>query len=122
MQVVPLDSLIPYEKKETTLDLQNSMDPDDHHNRKPHGRITLEMTFVPFLEDSKKFSGSSGSSGNGSSLNGHDSMSMSGTGLLLVNVVEAKDVEGKSNQSSPYATVIFRGDKRRTKVISPHSN
>ncbi|KAH6833360.1 Calcium-dependent lipid-binding family protein [Perilla frutescens var. hirtella] len=122
MQVVPLNTLTAYEKKEITLDLQNSMDPNDHHNKKPHGQITLEMTFVPFLEDSKKFSGSSDSSGNGSSRNGHESMLLSGTGLLLVNVVEAKDVEGKTNQSNPYAAVLFRGDRRRTKAVKKTRN
>ncbi|XP_057805412.1 synaptotagmin-3-like [Salvia miltiorrhiza] len=122
MQVVPLNTLVPYEKKDITLDLQNSMDPNDPHNKRPHGQITLETTFVPFLEDSKKFSASSGSSGNGSSRTGHESMSLSGTGLLLVNVVEAKDVEGKSNPSNPYATVLFRGDKRRTKTVKKTRN
>lgn len=112
MQVVPLKMLVPYEKKEMSLHLKNSMDPRDPHNRKLRGRITLEMTFVPFLEDSKKYSRSSASSGNG-----HESSSLDGTGLLLVNVIEAKDVEGKSNPSNPYATVLFRGDRRRTKVI-----
>lgn len=117
MQVVPLDTVIPYEKKEMTLELKNSMDPNDQLNMKPHGQITLEITFVPFLEDSKKFSGSSGSSGSGSSLNGNDIMSMSGSGVLLVSIVEAKDIEGKSNLINPYAAVHFRGDRRRTKVI-----
>lgn len=116
MQVVPLNTLVPYEKQDITLDLQNSMDPNDPYNKTPRGQIMLETTFVPFLEDSKKFSTSSGSSGNGSSRTGQESMSLSGTGLLLVNVVEAKDVEGKRNSSNPYAMVLFRGDKRRTKV------
>ncbi|XP_042015545.1 synaptotagmin-3-like [Salvia splendens] len=122
MQVVPLNMLVPYEKQDITLDLHNSMDPNDPHNKKPHGQITLETTFVPFLEDSKKFSSSSGSSGNGSSRNGHESMSLSGTGLLLVRVVEAKDVEGKTSLSSPYATVLFRGGKRRTKTVKKTRN
>lgn len=117
MQVVPLKMLVPYEKKEIGLHLKNSMDPKDPHNMKLRGRLTLEMTFVPFLEDSKKFSRSSFSLGNGSSRNDHDSSSLVGTGLLLVNVIEAKDVEGKSNPSNPYAAVLFRGDRRRTKVI-----
>ncbi|XP_042014477.1 synaptotagmin-3-like isoform X1 [Salvia splendens] len=122
MQLVPLNTLVPYKKQDITLDLQNSMDPNDPHNKKPHGQIAFETTFVPFLEDSKKFSSSSGSSGNGSSRNGHESMSLSGTGLLLVRVVEAKDVEGKTSPSSPYATVLFRGDKRRTKTVKKTRN
>lgn len=116
MQVVPLNKLVPYEKKEMNLDLVNSMDPNDPHNKKPHGQIIVEMTFVPFREDSIKFSGSLDGSGNGSSPSGHDSTSLSGTGLLLVKVVEAKDVEGK-HQNNPYATLFFRGGKRKTKVI-----
>ncbi|KAL8504496.1 hypothetical protein ACS0TY_015891 [Phlomoides rotata] len=118
MQVVPLNKLVPYEKKEMNLDLANSMDPNDPHNKKPHGQITLEVSFVPFREDSIKFSGSSNSSGNGSS---HESTSLSGTGLLLVKVVEAKDVEGK-HQNNPYATLFFRGGKRKTKLIKKTRN
>ncbi|KAI3447586.1 hypothetical protein Pfo_004251 [Paulownia fortunei] len=121
MQVVPLSILTPYEKKEFTLDLQNSMDPDDPHNKKPRGQITVEMNFVPFQEDSRKYSGSLNYSGNGSSQNGHEIVSLSGSGLLLVNVVEAEDVEGK-NHNNPYATILFRGDQRKTKSIKKTRN
>ncbi|GFQ00884.1 synaptotagmin-3 [Phtheirospermum japonicum] len=114
MQIVPLNILIPYEKKEFNLDLRNSMDPNDPHNKKPRGQITVHMTFVPFLEDSKKFSGSFDNNGN--SQNSHENVSLSGTGLLLVTVVEAEDVEGKSH-NNPYATILFRGDKKKTKSI-----
>ncbi|KAK6152385.1 hypothetical protein DH2020_015020 [Rehmannia glutinosa] len=118
MQIVPLNILIPYEKKELSLDLVNSMDPNDPHNKKPRGQITVEMSFVPFQEDSKKFSGSFG---NESSQNGHENESLSGTGLLLVTIVEAEDVEGK-NHNNPYATILFRGDKRKTKCIKKTRN
>ncbi|KAL3646780.1 hypothetical protein CASFOL_009324 [Castilleja foliolosa] len=110
MQIVPLNILVPYEKKEFNLDLRNSMDPNDPHNKKPRGQITVHVTFVPFLEDSKKFSGSFDNNGNSKN------ESLSGTGLLLVTVVEAEDVEGKTH-NNPYATIIFRGDKKKTKSI-----
>ncbi|KAL7092076.1 hypothetical protein ACP275_12G143200 [Erythranthe tilingii] len=124
MQVVPLNMLTPYEKKALTLDLVNSMDSNDRHNKKPRGQITVETTFVPFLEDSKQFSGSSDSTGNGSSQNeshNHDNISLCGSGLLLVTVVEAKDVEGKY-QNNPYATILFGGDRRKTQSIKKTRN
>ncbi|KAK4481078.1 hypothetical protein RD792_011948 [Penstemon davidsonii] len=125
MQVVPLIQLIPYEKKHFNLDLLNSMDPDDPHNKKPRGQLTLETTFVPFLEDSKKFSGPLDYEGNGGSHSGHENTSLCGTGLLLVNVMSAYDVEGK-HQTNPYVTILFRGEQRKTKSIKktrhPHWN
>lgn len=109
--------LTPYEKKLFTLALLNSMDLHDPHNKKSRGKIIVELTFVPFLEDSKKFNGMVDVGGYQSSRNfQYDDMPLSGTGLLLVNIIEAEDVEGKY-QSNPCATVIFQGEKRQTKVI-----
>ncbi|KAK4432450.1 Synaptotagmin-3 [Sesamum alatum] len=122
MQVVPLNQLIPYEKQEFILDLLNSMDPNDPHNKKPRGSVTVEVAFVPFLEDSLKYSGRIDVAGNGSCNNFHENISISGSGLLLVAVIEAKDVEGKKNQVSPYATILFRGDQRKTKPIKNTRN
>ncbi|GER47201.1 calcium-dependent lipid-binding family protein [Striga asiatica] len=125
MQIVPLNVLKPYEKKEFTLDLKNSTDPNDRRNLKPRGQITIQTTFVPFQEDSKKFSGSfddNKNNGNnnyaedGNSQNSLENVSLSGSGLLLLTVLKARDVEGK-NHNNPYATVILRGDKRKTKFV-----
>ncbi|CAA0829734.1 Synaptotagmin-3 [Striga hermonthica] len=134
MQIVPLNVLRPYEKKEFTLDLKNSTDPNDRRNFKPRGQITIQTTFVPFQEDNKKFSGSFDDNKNnngtnnaedGNSQNSLQNGSLSGSGLLLLTVLKARDVEGKSH-NNPYATVIFRGDKRKTKIIKktrqPHWN
>ncbi|KAL0344639.1 UNVERIFIED_CONTAM: Synaptotagmin-3 [Sesamum radiatum] len=122
IQVVPLNQLIPYEKQEFTLDLLHSMDPNDPHNKKPRGSIIVEMAFVPFLEDSLKYSGRIDVAGNGSCNNFPGNISISGSGLLLVAVIEAKDVEGKKNHVSPYATILFRGDRKRTKFIKNTRN
>lgn len=115
MQVIPLNVLIPYEKKDFTLSLLNSMDPDDPHNKKPRGQITVATTFIPFLEDSKKFSGIMGYEQNGSSHDASEKISLTGTGLLIVTIIGAEDVEGK-NHNNPHAVILFRGDKRKTKV------
>ncbi|KAA8516550.1 hypothetical protein F0562_016944 [Nyssa sinensis] len=57
MQVVPLKLLKPHETKEFTLDLLKNMNPSDPHNKKPRGKIMVEMTFDPFKEDNERFSG-----------------------------------------------------------------
>ncbi|XP_028098298.1 synaptotagmin-3-like isoform X2 [Camellia sinensis] len=117
MQVIPLKLLMPHEKKEFTLDLLHSMKPDDPHNKKPRGKITVEMTFNPFKQDNERFS---------RPLERHEwiecvgkasqDMSFSSAGLLLVTVIGAKDVEGK-HHNNPYSLVYFKGEQKKTKVI-----
>ena len=115
MQVVPLKQLTPYEKKELTLDLLNSTNnSSDSHDKKPRGQIMLEITFVPFLEDSKKFSGVPDYARNGSTKEA-PADNLSGAGLLLVTAIGAEDVEGK-NHNNPNAVVLFKGEKKKTKV------
>ncbi|EPS70130.1 hypothetical protein M569_04631, partial [Genlisea aurea] len=118
MQAIPLKDLTPYEKKELTLDLVNSLDPNDRHNKKDRGRITVELTFVPFVDGSKKFS--SDSKNNAGEERSHHretpSSSISGSGLLQVTVVEANGVEGK-NHNNPYAVVRFKGYTKKTKTV-----
>lgn len=117
MQVVPLKLLKPYEKKELTLDIVNSLNPNDPQNKKPRGQLMLEMSFIPFQEDSKKFSGPIGLHERNDSLSSlSDDISLRGAGLLLVTIIAAEDVEGKSH-TNPYAVVVLRGEKRKTKVI-----
>ncbi|XP_027073042.2 synaptotagmin-3 [Coffea arabica] len=121
MQVVPLKQLTPYEKKELTLDLLNSTNnSSDSHDKKPRGQIMLEITFVPFLEDSKKFSGVPDYARNGSTKEA-PADNLSGAGLLLVTAIGAEDVEGK-NHNNPYAVVLFKGEKKKTKSISKNRN
>ncbi|MCD7470856.1 hypothetical protein HAX54_011040 [Datura stramonium] len=117
MQVVPLKLLQPYEKKELTLDLVNSTNPDDPQNKKPRGQIMLEMSFIPFQEDSIKFSGHISFHERKVSLSSLSDDISRGAGLLLVTVIAAEDVEGK-NHTNPYAVVVIRGEKRKTKAIT----
>lgn len=118
MQLVPLKLLTPYEKKEFKLDLLKNSNSNNHQHQKPRGQIELELTFVPFKEDSAKFiraldeCASKGSGTQRASENGVES----GAGLLIVNVLGAEDVEGERH-NNPYALVLFRGERRKTKVI-----
>jgi len=79
---------------------------------------------VPFREDSIEFSGPlDGNDGRGSASGRHssDEESLSGAGLLSVIVQGAEDVEGK-HHINPYALVLFRGERKRTKVNFLHYN
>ncbi|CAH9090202.1 unnamed protein product [Cuscuta europaea] len=116
MQAVPLKFLKPYEKKEFTLNLLNSTDSNDPQNKKPRGEITLEMTFVPFQEDSKKFSSILGNQKTESTKSIPESNCLQGAGLLSVRLVGADDIEGKTH-TNPYAVIHFRGEERKTKRI-----
>lgn len=116
MRAVPLKLLTPYEKKKFTLDLVNSMNPNDPQNKKPRGQIVFEMTFVPFQEDSIKFTSSDGNQKMESINSTPEKNSLQGAGLLSVTVVGADDVEGKTH-TNPYAIIHFRGEERKTKVI-----
>lgn len=84
---------------------------------KQRGKIVLELTYVPFKEDSIKFSSVSKIySRKGSGMDkSSDEETLSGAGLLSVLVQGAEDVEG-DNHNNPYAIVLFKGDKKRTKV------
>ncbi|KAJ7970449.1 synaptotagmin-3 [Quillaja saponaria] len=117
-QLVPLKLLSPYEKKEFTLDLLKDTNNTDPQNKKQRGRIMLELTFVPFKEDSSKFS---------EPLDGYarqesgisrvsDDEDLDGAGLLSVLVQGASEVEGERH-NNPYALVLFRGEKKKTKMI-----
>jgi len=116
MQLVPLKLLKPYENKEFTLDLLKDTNVNETPNKKFRGQIVVDMTFVPFREDSMKFGGSS--EGYVRKDSGIDSVSddevQEGAGLLSVVVQEADEVEGHHN--NPFAVITFRGEKKRTKV------
>ncbi|CAI0411869.1 unnamed protein product [Linum tenue] len=110
MQVVPLKTLTPQETKQLTLDLLKSTDASDPRDKKQRGRIMVELTLVPFKEDSSI-------SGRLDQINGSsDDDPFNGSGLLSVTVQSAEDVDGESH-NNPYATLLFRGERKRTKVM-----
>ncbi|KAJ6322973.1 hypothetical protein OIU77_012744 [Salix suchowensis] len=57
MQSVPLKVLTPRETKVFTLDLLKHTNIPDSRDKKQLGQIVVELTYVPFREDSIKFSG-----------------------------------------------------------------
>ncbi|KAI0499734.1 hypothetical protein KFK09_017942 [Dendrobium nobile] len=116
MQVVSLNSLAPYEMKEFTLDLLKNLNPNDPHNKKNRGKVVVELTFEPFREEFDKFSGILDGEGKLKSLGSASSQSSSGGGLLSVTIESAEDVEGK-HHNNPYAVVLFKGERKKTKVI-----
>lgn len=120
MQLVPLKLLKPYENKEFTLDLLKDTNINETPNKKFRGQIVVDLTFVPFKEDSMKFGGSS--EGYVRKDSGIDSISddevQEGAGLLSIVIQGADEVEG-DHHSNPYAILTFRGEKKRTKVKFP---
>ncbi|KAK1290736.1 Synaptotagmin-3 [Acorus calamus] len=116
MQVVPLSSLVPHERKELTLDLLKSLNPNDSQNRRSRGKIVLELTFDPFKEDNDGISGPLyGSAKESFGQSVHRNLELNG-GVLLVTIQSAEDVEGKRH-NNPYGVIIFRGEQRKTKII-----
>ncbi|KAJ6357950.1 hypothetical protein OIU78_005727 [Salix suchowensis] len=119
MQFVPLKVLTHRETKEFTLDLLSHTNISDSQDKKKRGQIVLELTYVPFRVDSIEFSGPLGGNdgrGSASGKSSSDDESLSGAGLLSVNVQGAEDVEGKHHRN-PYALVLFRGERKKTKMI-----
>ncbi|KAJ9159928.1 hypothetical protein P3X46_025378 [Hevea brasiliensis] len=112
MQLVPLNVLTPHDTKEFTLDLLKHSNITDPRDKKQRGQIVVELTFVPFKEDSAKFNEPL----HGGSENSSEDERLSGAGLLSVMVQGAEDVEGE-HHNNPYASVLFRGEKKKTKVI-----
>lgn len=118
IQLVPLNLLKPHEKKEFVLDLMKHTDISDHQDKKRRGQLVVELTFVPFKEESGSFKELP--NGYGRIESGIDKVSddsaLSGAGLLSVIVQGAEDVEGERH-NNPYALVIFRGEKKKTKML-----
>ncbi|KAK6942801.1 Synaptotagmin, SMP domain [Dillenia turbinata] len=96
MQVVPLESLVPHETKNLTLDLHQNVNPSDPQNKKWRGKVVLEMTFNHFKEENDDPTGLGG--------------------LLLLRVIGAPGVEGR-HHTNPYALVLFKGERKKTKMI-----
>ncbi|CAK9136102.1 unnamed protein product [Ilex paraguariensis] len=118
-QIIPLKLLTPHETKEFTLDLLKNTGISYPHEKKHRGQIVLELTYAPFREDNDCFSGLLDGfvrkESVGDRASGNDSFS--GAGLLLVTVHGAEDVEGK-HHNNPYALILFRGEKKKSKRIS----
>nr|XP_043613796.1 synaptotagmin-3-like [Erigeron canadensis] len=117
MQVIPLMLLKPNEKKELTIGLVKNLDSTDIRNRKPRGSITVELTFVPFVEDAIVYDEPSDVNTKKEKVSKrHRGSFVNRSGLLLVSVIGAKNVEGK-HHTNPYALVILKGDTRKTKLL-----
>ncbi|KAG4919317.1 hypothetical protein JHK85_057598 [Glycine max] len=118
MQLVPLKVLKAYENKEFTLDLLKDTNLNETPRKKPRGKIVVDLTFVPFKEDSSKFGGPS--EGYSRKESGIDIVSddevQEGAGLLSIVIQEAEEVEG-DHHNNPFAVLTFRGEKKRTKMM-----
>ncbi|CAL0316107.1 unnamed protein product [Lupinus luteus] len=117
MQLIPLKDLKPYENKECTLDLLKDTNTNETLN-KNRGQIVVDLTFVPFKEDSMKFDEPSeryNRKESGSDVVSDDEI-QKGAGLLSVVILEAEEVEG-DHHNNPYAVLIFRGEKKKTKIM-----
>lgn len=113
-----MDSLKPYEKKEFKLKLVKGLD-FDYQPKKHRGDLVVELTFVPFREETMAFKGSFSDYKRYSSRidqSPDEDGAFEGAGLLSMTVIGAENVEGKKH-TNPYALVIFRGDRRKTKVM-----
>uniref|UniRef100_A0A0D6R6Y7 C2 domain-containing protein n=1 Tax=Araucaria cunninghamii TaxID=56994 RepID=A0A0D6R6Y7_ARACU len=84
------------------------MDPNDPHNKKPRGQISVELTYSPFRED-ENVDDIGGTVDKGSEIT-------EGGGLLVVTAHAAEDVEGKRH-TNPYVQLIFMGEKKKTKPL-----
>ncbi|KAK4562229.1 hypothetical protein RGQ29_004908 [Quercus rubra] len=114
MQIVPLRLLTPHETKEFTLNLVKNTNPNDPHDKKWRGKLVVELTFKPFIDDSELFSGSLHGSGKSEDMvgKGSEDVSSNRAGLLLVLLQGAEDVEG-NHHNNPYAVVNFGGEQKK---------
>ncbi|KAG6393191.1 hypothetical protein SASPL_147427 [Salvia splendens] len=122
-QVFPLKMLMPNEVKEVTLELLKDTSISDV-NKKQRGQLFLELAYAPFREDSLSFRGVlDGYSRKDSVMDrALSNISMtSASGLLLVTVQGAQDVEG-SRHNNPYVLIIFRGETKKSKMLRKTRN
>ncbi|PON67978.1 Synaptotagmin-like mitochondrial-lipid-binding domain containing protein [Trema orientale] len=118
MQLVPLKLLTPNTTKEFTLDLVKNTNVNDPQNRKRRGQLVVELTYVPFRTDSINIheNGDGYESMENGNARTSDEGAFGGAGVLLVTIQGAEDVEGE-HHSNPYALILFRGEKRKTKMM-----
>lgn len=107
---VPLKDLTPEERKEMTLNILKTLDPNDPQNDKSRGQLVVELTYKPFKEDEPP----RGFEETQTVHKAPEGTPASG-GLLVVIVHEAQGLEGK-HHNNPYVKLTFRGEKRKTKV------
>ncbi|KAK8367896.1 hypothetical protein V6Z11_A01G003400 [Gossypium hirsutum] len=116
MNEVPLKDLTPDEPKLMTLELVKKKDTNDAQNDKSRGQLVVELTYKPFKEEElpKTFQQTK-------TLVRAPDNTPDGGGMLVVIVHEAEDVEGK-HHNNPYVRILFRGEKRKTKVSYLYPN
>lgn len=108
---IPLIDVKPDEPKEFALDLLKTWDVNDPSNEKSRGQIVLELTYRPLKAEDlgKDFDEQQ-------EMENAPEGTPAGGGVLVVTVHEAQDVEGK-HHTNPFARIIFRGEKRKTKTV-----
>ncbi|XP_023533118.1 synaptotagmin-3-like isoform X3 [Cucurbita pepo subsp. pepo] len=118
MQLVPLKLLTPYETKDLVLDLLKNTNINDHQNKKPRGKLVVELMFTPFREESMKYlENSIGEVKSEGRSNGQpENQTSGGAGVLSVTIQGAQDVEGEKH-NNPYAVIHFRGERKKTNMI-----
>ncbi|KAJ0243943.1 Synaptotagmin-3 [Hirschfeldia incana] len=122
MQMIPLKKINPGEKKLFNLDLiKNSNIVMDVPEKKQRGKLELDLRYVPFRDESMKYRNDIHQDEQHQSRDEKSSEDddefLSNAGLLSVAIQSAKDVEGKKKYTNPYALVLFRGEKKRTKML-----
>ncbi|CAN7036930.1 unnamed protein product [Brassica oleracea var. botrytis] len=114
MQMIPLKKINPGEKKVFNLDLiKNSNIVMDVPEKKQRGKLELDLRYVPFRDESLKYRNDVQDEKSSED----DDEFLSNAGLLSIAIQSAKDVEGKKIYTNPYALVLFRGEKKRTKML-----
>ncbi|CAL9149366.1 synaptotagmin-2-like [Musa acuminata AAA Group] len=112
MNVIQLNELTPDGPKTLTLNLLKNLESRDVQSDESHGQIVVEVTYKPFKEEDL----SKDISENADAVEDSPDYGPSGGGLLVIIVHEAHDLEGK-HHTNPYARILFRGEKRKTKHI-----
>lgn len=112
INVIPLNSITPEVPKTLMVNLLRNMDPNDVQNDKSRGQVILEVTYKPFkgVDIEKEVTDNSGM------LEKAPEGTLSGGGLPLV-IHEAQDLEGK-HHTNTYVRLLFKAEKRKTKVHS----
>ncbi|CAH8379652.1 unnamed protein product [Eruca vesicaria subsp. sativa] len=119
MQMIPLKKINPGEKKAFNLDLiKNSNIVMDVPEKKQRGKLELDLRYVPFRDGSMKYRNDvQDEHQSRDEKSSEEDDFLSNAGLLSVAIQSAKDVEGKKKYTNPYALVLFRGEKKRTKML-----
>lgn len=112
MNVIPLKEVTPDEPKVMTLELLKNMDPNDTQNEKSRGQIMIELVYKPFSDDKLPTEVE-----DGNVIEKAPEGTPEGGGLLVVIIHQAEDLEGK-HHTNPSVRLLFRGEEKRTKVIT----